>query len=91
MYTVTLSVCRNPDFSSDAYRTLPARAPREVPTLEAARVHCLRYIADNDLGGGNWTGGRVTDQTGKTVARISYNGRIWSPEPWPQCHEIAVA
>ena len=26
--------------------------------------------------------GRIVTASGRLVARISYNGRVWPPEPW---------
>lgn len=48
-----------------------------VDTLEEASKVCRRYIEYFNLGSGNWTGGNVVDETGRFVARISFNGRIW--------------
>lgn len=47
-----------------------------VASLEEASRVCREYIERNELGGGNWTGGDVTEG-GQVIARISYNGRIW--------------
>lgn len=46
-----------------------------VRSLSDAQVRCLVFIAENNLGAGNWTGGLVYEAE-KKVARISYNGRI---------------
>ena len=27
-------------------------------------------------------------EAGVKVAKVSYNGRMWTPEPWPACKEI---
>lgn len=48
-----------------------------VSSLNEASAVCQKFISDNQLGSGNWTGGDVKDN-GVSVARISYNGRIWS-------------
>jgi hypothetical protein len=49
-----------------------------VADLEDASRVCCEYIANNDLGCGNWAGGKVRDaETQEVVAEISYNGRIW--------------
>jgi hypothetical protein len=51
-----------------------------VASLEEASASCLAFIAEHDLGGGNWSGGQVRDTaTGVVVARVSYNGRLWPP------------
>ena len=73
----------NPDFGQDPRRTLPGVPCRavNVTTLREASNACLAYIAEYELGGGNWTGGEVW--RGNTlVAHISYNGRAWPPGQW---------
>ena len=47
-----------------------------------------RFIEGGDLTasgetGPMWTGGNVKDATGRVVARVSYNGKVWTPAPWP--------
>jgi len=37
---------------------------------------CRADIEQDDLGGGNWTGGQLFE-AGRQVARVSYNGRVW--------------
>lgn len=76
---VKFAHAKNPDIAG-GYWTPPIDAGRahwiNVESLEEASDFCRAYIARNELGSGNWTGGEVKDQ-GKTIARISYNGRIW--------------
>jgi hypothetical protein len=80
MYLVELSHTANTDIDTgywtEQYR--PESGSVEVSTLEAASAVCQQYIAALDLGSGNWTGGKVTTLDGRTVATISYNGRVWS-------------
>lgn len=77
---VTLSHARNPDISGGYWdKPIDAAKPRSIPCdsfADAAYV-ARRYITRNNLGGGNWTGGQITDEFGKTVARVSFNGRVW--------------
>lgn len=76
MMTVKLSSVGNPDFRQDPNASQsPAKTVR-VLTLKGAGRVCQSYIADWNLGGGNWTGGQVYKGK-KQIARISYNGRIW--------------
>jgi len=51
----------------------------EVYSLRQASLAALGFIVRHGLGNGNWAGfGRVTEaETGRHVARISYNGRAW--------------
>lgn len=77
-YEVTLSSCGNPDHRQNPNMPLPGLKNARVKVkslVEASRV-CLDYIAENDLGGGNWTGGNVF-LAGDLVASVSYNGRVW--------------
>jgi hypothetical protein len=78
---VKLSHAPNPDLRGGYWQgcTKPKRQTVEVKDFaEASRV-CRQYIEENDLGGGNWTGGQVCEGA-KQIARISYNGRIWDME-----------
>lgn len=78
-FKVKLASVGNPDFRQHPGRSLPG-VPRKtvtVKTLQAASEACRKYISEHDLGGGNWAGGDVYE--GNTlIARISYNGRIWT-------------
>jgi hypothetical protein len=49
-----------------------------VDDFPAASKACRDYIEENDLGGGNWTGGDIREN-GKVVAKVSYNGTVWPP------------
>lgn len=74
----------NPDFDQDPTSAISLPAYYPVNTLEQASQVCRQYIQDNNLGGGNWTGGNVYDVTGKIVAHVSYNGRIWESPDWSE-------
>lgn len=68
----------NPDFAQFA----PVADPKKVTvfSLVEASKTARAYISFWNLGGGNWTGdaGKLVDRTtGKVVARVSYNGRVW--------------
>ena len=77
MFTVDLRARRNPDFPP---RDLPPRCRVVVTNLSEASQACLQFIEEHDLGGSEWSGGEVLDAaTGKVVALVSYNGRVWSP------------
>jgi hypothetical protein len=81
---VRLASCGNPDWGQDPERPLPGVEDATVAVMdfaEASRV-CRRYIAEYGLGGGNWSGGQVTDASGAVVALVSYNGRVWPPGEW---------
>ena len=77
---VVLSHAKNPDIDGGYWSqtTDSGRAVKcSVLSLTEASQVCRRYIDRNNLGGGNWTGGRVLDEHGAVVARVSYNGRVW--------------
>jgi hypothetical protein len=70
----------NPDIRGGYWGPAPGEGKTSVPVktfAEASRA-CRRYIEENGLGGGNWSGGQVYCGR-KLVARVSYNGRVWSP------------
>ena len=78
---VTLSHCKNPDVTGGYWATPtdPAKATKvQCTTYTEASQLCRAYIERNGLGGGNWSGGRITDDAGKkTHGHVSYNGRVW--------------
>lgn len=80
---VTLKSVGNPDFGQTPGRSLPGVPVRtvEVADLAAASKACRDYIAEHNLGGGNWDGGRIVDGDKVEVGRVSYNGRVWPPGP----------
>ncbi len=87
MLQVQLSNVGNPDFCQAPDRPLPGTGGTvwvQVRTLREAVKVCRDYIAAHELGGGNWTGGDVLDETTReVVARVSYNGRVWQPGTFP--------
>lgn len=79
-FTVHLASCGNPDFGQIPNKPLHGCEPnhyKNVESLEDAARAVKDFITKNDLGAGNWAGGVVRDKNGKTVARVSYNGRVW--------------
>jgi len=83
--TVTLSSVGNPDYhqGSGKYDFRGSLYIDEtivkINSLQEASKVCRDFIEENDLGGGNWSGGKVYEN-GLQIARISYNGRIWDME-----------
>ena len=59
-----------------------------VRDLTEARERCINFITSNELGGGNWSGGEVKNDAGQAIAKVSYNGRVWSLEPGSEGIEI---
>ena len=53
------------------------RNKEEVSTLWEASTKVREYIESNGFGASMCCGGKVYDDCGKFVARISYNGCIW--------------
>ncbi|TXT25421.1 MAG: hypothetical protein FD131_4622 [Rhodocyclaceae bacterium] len=81
-FRVRLASVGNPDFGQNPRaRKYGAKANHwlKVGSIAEASAACRKFITDNELGGGNWSGGDVQDEAGKVVARISYNGRAWLP------------
>lgn len=81
--SVVLSHAANPDIDGGGYWPgSPGRHARAatiaVASLRAASEACRTYITENALGGGNWTGGLITDGTGEPIGYVSYNGRVWA-------------
>ena len=80
---VKLSAVRNPDFRtgrpSDIDAPMPKDEERNCTSVEEASMICRAWLDGNELGGGNWTGGQITDGN-NIVGRISYNGRFWPNE-----------
>jgi len=79
-FTVTLASVGNPDHGQSPEHSLPGVKSITLPvkTLQQASDACQKYITENDLGSGNWSGGDVSCD-GKLIARVSYNGRVWRP------------
>lgn len=92
---VELKSVGNPDFGQDPNRPMygcEKNQTVEVKSLKDAQERCLEFIKENDLGGGNWAGGRIK-LNGKLIGYVSYNGRVWDKEPnFPDNHpkEIKV-
>lgn len=74
--TVTLGSVTNPDMDRESKNLKPVDV--EVPSVQAAIQAAREYIAKHDLGGGNWVGMGTIKMSGKPVARVSYNGRLWT-------------
>ncbi len=61
---------------------IEGRLSREVATLQEASV---RYESERDASGegaSTFPDGDVLDPDGRTIARVSYNGRVWPPGPY---------
>lgn len=81
-FTVVLGSTPNTDFPVG--QRGPAIKAHRVPahTVEHAKRLCVLFIAANDLGGGNWIGGRVYER-GELVGRVRYNGSF-GPDDRPE-------
>ena len=72
----------NPDFNQDPDRPMWSCEPDkevDVNSFAEASKACRQFINDNDLGGGNWAGGKIYEGS-KLIAKVSYNGRVWDPD-----------
>jgi len=77
---VTLTSAGNPDHNQNPNQPLygcEKNKSVEVASFVEARNACVKFIDDNDLGGGNWSGGEIINNEGKIIAHVSYNGRVW--------------
>ena len=75
-----LSHSPNPDITGGYWET--PTDPGSIQTVEArdyaqASEFTRAYIVRNQLGAGNFTGGRLDDDQGTPVARVAYNGRVF--------------
>lgn len=82
---VTLKSVGNPDHNQNPNLPMYGAKKNSVVTVksfkEASEV-CSKFIEDNDLGSGNWSGGEILDDNKKIIAHVSYNGRVWEGKPW---------
>ena len=79
-YKVNLDTVGNPDHGENPFRPLGGVESRvvDVDSIEEAQRVVRQYIEENDLGGGNWAGGKVwRTEDNVCVGEISYNGRFW--------------
>lgn len=76
---VELKADPNPDYSKDDHRaTVRIKAFRHtVDSYKDASRAVRHFIQTNELGAGNWSGGRIFDDVGRVIGRVSFNGRIW--------------
>jgi hypothetical protein len=79
---VKLAACNNPDRPGAGRRIAASFVP--VESIKEASTVCQKFIEENELGGGNWSGGLVVDDNNTKIAQISYNGRAWQIGPYPQ-------
>lgn len=84
-YTVELTAHGNIDHGENPYEALAGveQTTRSADTIEELQKIVRDYIEEHNLGGGQWTGGKVTEN-GKEIGRISYNGRYWTLEELKQ-------
>ena len=85
MYKVTLVALGNPDHNENPFCNIVngVKIKNRIvkrPTIKACQKVVSQFIAINDLGSGNWTGGKVYDANDNYVGYISYNGRFWDKE-----------
>lgn len=76
---VEMKASPNPDYNAPEHRaTVRIKAFRHgVDSFKDASRAVRHFIETNDLGSGNWTGGRLFDDAGRLIGHVSYNGRVW--------------
>ncbi|WP_026977984.1 hypothetical protein [Flavobacterium tegetincola] len=62
----------------------------KVNNFKEACDLCQNFINHFNLGGSNWIGGRIINESNNFIARISYNGRIWDNEDYEVAKEIIL-
>lgn len=83
MIEIKLRSVGNPDFGQ--YAPISERKTVQVATIAEAIKACLDYIAEWNLGGGNFVDPRVMED-GRHIGHISYNGRFWTVAEWKKNH-----
>lgn len=86
-FWVVLDCRGNPDYGQDPRRRLPGVPTRRVLVASFAEASAAvrNYIEQHQLGGGNWTGGLITDQQGTLIGYVSFNGRVWRNRSSVEC------
>jgi len=73
--------------SAATIQILGQRVP--VKTLDEARAVWIGVRDSEGLGASDYKrGDGAYRESGVKIAHISYNGRMWTPEPYPACKEI---
>ena len=78
-YKVTLTAHGNIDHNQNPYEMIVPMEVAKCDTIEECQKVVRDFIEENNLGGGNFTGGQVYEGNVK-VGYISYNGRFWENE-----------
>jgi len=76
---VKLESVGNPDYGQNPNKPLwDAEPNRIVPvkSFKQASAECIKFIDENELGSGNWSGGDILNDEGKVIARVSYSGLV---------------
>ena len=84
LFKVMLMSVGNPDFGQRGKQSPTMTAP--VDNLRDARDIAMAYIAKWNLGAGNWRGSAgcvYPHDSAICIARISYNGRVWTNDETP--------
>lgn len=88
-HIVKIQVHQNIDFSKRD--NMPKSREISVNSLKCASKACRQFIESNGLGSGNFSDAEVCDATGRRVAFVSFNGRLWTPESdWRNRQPIEV-
>lgn len=80
---VLLSSCGNADHGQDPNVPRPHTVSGfhvPVDSLWQASAMCRSYIQTYGLGAGNWAGGAIVNDDGLPLARVSFNGRVFTPD-----------
>ena len=73
-YKVFLSAHGNPDYIQNPYEKICPCYYAEADSIEDCQKLVSTYISAYNIGGGNWTGGKVLEIISNThIGNISYN------------------
>lgn len=81
-YKVELDSCGNPDYGENPYDQIDGAWTQmvHINSIEEAQQVVREYIAEHNLGSGNWNGGNVWNEQNEYIGCISYNGRFWDKD-----------
>jgi len=77
---VELKSVGNPDHGQKADEPMSPERSVCVDSIEEAQDAVHDYLAEFDLGSGNWAGGEVMDASGHVIGHISFNQYFMAAE-----------
>lgn len=87
---VELGAEPNPDYNDSGRHEATINIPLhrvKATTIEEARGKVMAFTDENDLGSGNYSGGKLFSD-GKEIGYVSYNGRVWGMDGKPMVYSL---